>query len=45
VEVDPKMTVQRGHAIAHDVKDQVREKFPAVKDVLVHIEPGQGKDA
>lgn len=39
VEVDPLMSVQRGHGIAHDVKDKVREKFPAVRDVLVHVEP------
>jgi cation diffusion facilitator family transporter len=45
VEVDPKMTVERAHGISHDVKDKVREKFPAVKDVLVHIEPAQGKDS
>jgi divalent metal cation (Fe/Co/Zn/Cd) transporter len=40
VEVNPEITVSRGHAIAHDVKDKVREKFPAVRDVLVHVEPG-----
>lgn len=39
VEVDPQMTVQRAHQIAHDVKDQVRTRFPEVYDVLVHIEP------
>jgi len=39
VEVDPQMTVQRSHDIAHDVKDRVREKFPSVRDVLVHVEP------
>ena len=43
VEVDPGMTVERGHAIAHDVKDKVREKFPAVGDVLVHVEPSQNE--
>jgi len=42
LEVDPKMTVQQGHAISHDVKDKVKEKFPAVRDVLVHIEPARG---
>lgn len=41
VEVNPEMTVEHGHAIAHEVKDKVREKFPAVRDVLIHIEPGQ----
>lgn len=43
LEVDPQMTVQQGHAISHDVKDKVRERFPAVGDVLVHIEPGRGE--
>ena len=45
VEVDPEMSVQRAHDIAHRVRDAVREKMPAVHDVLVHIEPrGSGKD-
>ncbi len=39
VQVDPQMTVQRSHEIAHEVKDRVRSRFPAVHDVLVHIEP------
>jgi len=39
VEVDPQMTVERSHEIAHAVKDQVRSEFPSVRDVLVHIEP------
>ena len=39
VEVDPQMTVQRAHDIAHSVKDRVRTALPAVRDVLVHIEP------
>jgi divalent metal cation (Fe/Co/Zn/Cd) transporter len=43
VEVDPQMTVQRGHEIAHDVKDAVRRELPAVHDVLVHIEPARQK--
>jgi cation diffusion facilitator family transporter len=41
VEVDPQMSVQEGHRIAHEVKDRVREKFRAVRDVLIHIEPGR----
>lgn len=43
IEVDPKMTVQTAHGISHEVKDKVREKFPAVRDVLVHIEPAGEK--
>jgi cation diffusion facilitator family transporter len=39
VEVDPFITVQQGHQIAHNVKNKVRATIPAVFDVLVHIEP------
>jgi cation diffusion facilitator family transporter len=39
VEVDPNMTVQQGHDIAHNVKNKVRAAVPSVSDVLVHIEP------
>jgi cation diffusion facilitator family transporter len=39
VEVDPQMTVQRSHEIAHLVKDNIRAQVPRVRDVLVHIEP------
>ena len=41
VEVDPQMTVQRSHEIAHLVKDNVRSQVPRVRDVLVHIEPAR----
>ena len=41
VEVDPQMTVQRSHDIAHEVKDKIRAQIPAVCDVLVHIEPAR----
>jgi len=43
VEVDPQMTVQRAHEIAHVVKDTVREELPTVYDVLVHVEPAGQK--
>ena len=39
VEVDPQMTVQHSHEIAHAVKNRIRERLPTVCDVLVHIEP------
>lgn len=42
VEVNPQMTVQRSHEIAHDVKDKIRAEIPNVRDVLVHIEPAVG---
>ena len=43
VEVNPQMTVEQAHAIAHDVKDKVRAQVPAVYDVLVHIEPSRAR--
>ncbi len=39
VRVDGGLTVRRGHEIAHEVKDRLRQEFPAIRDVLVHIEP------
>ena len=39
MQVAPEMTVLAAHDIAHQVKDKVRTVIPAVKDVLVHIEP------
>lgn len=41
VQVDPGMTVEEAHGIAHQVKDHVRAQVPAVCDVLVHIEPSK----
>jgi cation diffusion facilitator family transporter len=41
VEVDPQMTVQHAHKIAHEVKDKIRTQLPRVRDVLVHIEPSR----
>ena len=37
--VDGDLSVREGHAIAHAVKDAVRERMPSIADVLVHIEP------
>ena len=45
IEVDPQITVQQGHDIAHQVKRMVREAVPAVNDVLVHVEPGKMQNA
>lgn len=41
VEVDPQMTVERAHQVAHAVKNRVRTELSAVRDVLVHIEPAR----
>jgi cation diffusion facilitator family transporter len=39
VEVDGQLTVSEGHRIGHLVKDRVLVAFPALRDVLVHLEP------
>lgn len=39
LEVEAGMTVEAGHRIGHAVKDRLIETFPAVRDVLVHLEP------
>jgi cation diffusion facilitator family transporter len=39
VEVDPQMSVENSHRIGHEVKDRVRAEIPAIRDVLIHIEP------
>ena len=37
--VDPAMTVRDAHALGDEVEAAVKEQFPAVREVLVHIEP------
>lgn len=39
VQVDPDLSVARGHAIGGHVRASVRQQVPVVIDVLVHIEP------
>ncbi len=39
IQVDPHMTVEEGHRIGHDVKDELILRFARIKDVLVHLEP------
>lgn len=42
VHVDPEMPVRDAHRIAHQIKDEVKHRLPAVWDVLIHLEPGTG---
>lgn len=37
--VDGKISVKRGHEIAHILKDTIQEKLPEIAEVLIHIEP------
>ena len=39
VQVAPDTTVQRGHAIAHEVEAALRKAFGQITDVVVHLEP------
>jgi divalent metal cation (Fe/Co/Zn/Cd) transporter len=39
LEVDPQITVERGHEIGHDVKAKLVKEITALRDVLVHLEP------
>ena len=39
VQVEGTMTVNDGHRIGHDVKDQLLMRMPRVRDVHVHVEP------
>jgi cation diffusion facilitator family transporter len=39
IEVDAQSTVESAHRVGHAVKDRLVEEFPAVRDVLVHLEP------
>lgn len=39
IQVDAQLSVDEGHRIGHQVKDQLVEKLVGVRDVLVHLEP------
>jgi cation diffusion facilitator family transporter len=39
LDMDPEMTVKRSHAIATEVKRRIFAGFPAVGDVMIHINP------
>jgi cation diffusion facilitator family transporter len=42
--VAPDTTVEQGHAIAHDVENALRARYPQLADVVVHVEPA-GQDS
>jgi cation diffusion facilitator family transporter len=39
VQVHPHATVEEAHRISHQVETLLRERFPQVEDVVVHVEP------
>jgi cation diffusion facilitator family transporter len=44
IHVDPDMTVERAHAVTHEVARAVRAAFPEVADVMIHTEPADGRE-
>lgn len=43
VQVDGDMPVKKAHEIGHMVKKELMRSIPRIMDVLVHIEPAQGR--
>lgn len=39
VEVDPAMTVRDAHCLSHQLQQKLKESFPTIVDVIVHVEP------
>lgn len=39
VVVDGKLSVNRGHEIAHNLKDRLLKEMPQIADILIHVEP------
>jgi cation diffusion facilitator family transporter len=39
IEVDPHMVVDEAHRITQKVRREIQEAWPAVRDVIVHVEP------
>jgi cation diffusion facilitator family transporter len=37
--LDPAMSLDRAHALSHDVKDLLMAAYPQIKDAVIHIEP------
>ena len=39
IEVHGELSVSEGHRIAHEVKDHLFLHMPAIREVLIHVEP------
>lgn len=39
IHVDPAMAIARAHTVAHHVEDRLKQAFPGVAEVVVHVEP------
>ncbi len=41
IQVDPDMSTEQAHAIAHEVQRRLREHEPNIQDVTIHVEPAR----
>jgi divalent metal cation (Fe/Co/Zn/Cd) transporter len=41
IQVDPAMSIERAHAIAHQVQQRIHEQVPHIQDVTIHAEPAE----
>jgi len=41
IQVDPEMSTEQAHAIAHEVQRRLREREPSIQDVTIHVEPAR----
>jgi divalent metal cation (Fe/Co/Zn/Cd) transporter len=39
IQVDPLISAAQAHTIAHQVQNRLREHFPQIQDVTIHVEP------
>ncbi len=37
--VQPDLSVKSAHDLSHEIEDAIRDRFPGVRDVVIHIEP------
>jgi cation diffusion facilitator family transporter len=44
IQVDPTISAEQAHGIAHEVQRRLREGRPDIQDVTIHVEPGSGDD-
>jgi len=42
--VNPELSVEKAHGIAHAVEQKIRQKYPEIVDVVVHVEPAKNKE-
>lgn len=42
--VPPNLSVAEGHRVSHEVKDELLDLHPYLRDVLIHLEPATPKN-